>query len=102
VDACLFVGSEGAARFSAQAIARLRQIPTITLDYPTVESPFTPTVRFTTDVYGIHRPGTAYRMDGVPIPLRAFLPSKYPSDCEVLSKIEIAGAATTKAADETT
>jgi GNAT superfamily N-acetyltransferase len=27
-------------------------------------------VRFTTAVYGVHRPGTAYRMDEVPLPLR--------------------------------
>jgi hypothetical protein len=37
------------------------------------------TVRFTTAVYGIHRPGTAYRRDERPIPLRAFLPTGYPS-----------------------
>jgi len=41
-------------------------------------------VRFTTAVYGIHRAGTAYRMDEVPIPLRGFLPSPLPSDDEVL------------------
>jgi formylmethanofuran dehydrogenase subunit B len=88
VDACLLVGSEGVARFSEQAVAQLRRIPTIALDYPTVESSIVPTIRFTTAVYGVHRPGTAYRMDGVPIPLRAFLPSDYPSDDEVLKMIE--------------
>ena len=72
VDACLLVGSEGVARFSPQAVAALRQIPVVVLDYPTVPSFVPPTVRFTTAVYGIHRPGTAYRMDGIPIPLRAF------------------------------
>ena len=71
-----------------KAMAHLRRIPTIVLDYPTVESWIVPTIRFTTAVYGIHRPGTAYRMDGVPIPLRAFLASDYPSDCEVLKQIE--------------
>jgi formylmethanofuran dehydrogenase subunit B len=88
VDACLLVGSEGVARFSPRAVARLRQIPTVVLDHPTVESLIDPTVRFTTAVYGIHRPGTVYRMDGVPIPLRAFLPSDYPSDADVLQSIE--------------
>ena len=34
-----------------------------------------PTVRFTTAVYGVHRPGVVYRMDEIPIPLRAVLPS---------------------------
>ena len=33
-------------------------------------------------------PGTAYRMDEIPIPLRSFLPSKYRSDDEVLVEIE--------------
>jgi formylmethanofuran dehydrogenase subunit B len=87
VDACLLVGSEGAARFSEQATASLRRIPTIALDHPTVESSLEPTVRFTTAVYGVHRPGTAYRMDGIPIRLRAFLPTDYPSDAEVLERI---------------
>jgi len=87
VDACLLVGSEGVARFSEQASAYLRRIPSIALDYPTVESLIVPTIRFTTAVYGIHRPGTAYRMDGIPISLRAFLPTDYPSDCEVLKLI---------------
>jgi formylmethanofuran dehydrogenase subunit B len=74
-------------RFSEKAVAHLRRIPTIALDYPTVESLIAPTIRFTTAVYGVHRPGTAYRMDGIPIPLRAFLPTDYPSDCDVLKMI---------------
>ena len=88
VDVGLFVGSEGAARFSAPALQNLAKIPTIVLDYPTVESAIVPTIRFTTAVYGIHREGTAYRMDGVPIPLRALVPSEYPSDDEVLKMVE--------------
>jgi formylmethanofuran dehydrogenase subunit B len=44
-------------------------------------------VSFTTAVYGVHRRGTAYRMDGVPIPLRAVLDSSLPSDAEVLMAI---------------
>ncbi len=87
VDACLLVGSEGVARFSKTAVETLCRVPTIVLDHPTVASSIEPTIRFTTAVYGIHRPGTAYRMDGVPIPLRAFLSSCYPSDDEVLRSI---------------
>lgn len=86
-DACLLVGSEGVARFSSTALAHLRRIPTIALDYPMVDSAVPPTVRFTTAVYGVHRPGTAYRMDEVPIPLRAFLATGYPSDGDVLKMI---------------
>lgn len=87
-DACLLLGSGGVAAFSREAAESLRRIPTIVLDHPTVESFPAPTVRFTTAVYGVHRPGTAYRMDEVPIPLRAFLSSEYPSDAEVLAGIE--------------
>ncbi len=88
VDACVLVGSEGVARFSDRAAATLRRIPTIVLDYPNFESLIAPTIRFTTAVYGVHRTGTAYRMDGMPIPLRAFLHSDYPSDDELLKRIE--------------
>ena len=87
VDASLFVGSEGIHHFSPAAISRLQEIPSIMLDHPTIESALPPTVRFTTAVYGIHLPGTAYRMDEVPIPLRAVLPALYPSDAEVLRGI---------------
>jgi formylmethanofuran dehydrogenase subunit B len=87
VDACLLVGSEGVARFSPKAMDYLRRIPTIALDYPTVESLIDPGIRFTTAVYGVHRRGTAYRMDGIPIPLRACLATDYPSDSDVLKMI---------------
>lgn len=87
VDACLLVGSEGIRGFSEAAVAHLRRIPTITLDYPTEDAPIAPTIRFTTAVFGVHAPGTVYRMDGVPIRLRSFLSSPYPTDVDVLQKI---------------
>jgi len=87
-DACLFVGTEGVRDFSAEAREYLDQIPTIALDHPTVESALPPTVRFTTAVYGVHLPGTAYRMDEVPLPLRPLLSARYPSDEEVLEQIQ--------------
>ena len=51
-------------------------------------APVEAAVRFTTAVYGVHEPGTAYRMDEVPIPLRTFLPAEYPTDDLVLRRIE--------------
>jgi len=87
-DACVFVGSGGARRFSPRAAEYLARIPTIVLDPPQAESPFPPTVQFTTSIYGIHQPGTAYRMDEIPIPLRAVLPTRYPTDGHVLGDIE--------------
>lgn len=87
VDACLFVGSETSAEFPPAAIEHLHAIPVIALETPLTETMVPPEVRFTTAVYGVHRPGTAYRMDEVPIPLRVLLPTDYPSDGEVLGKI---------------
>ncbi|MBV9923300.1 MAG: formylmethanofuran dehydrogenase subunit B [Pseudonocardia sp.] len=86
-DACVIVGSERLVDFSPEAIAFLATIPTVVLDYPGVECPVRPTVQFTTAVYGVHAPGTVYRMDEIPIPLRAFLQTELPTDAEVLREI---------------
>ncbi len=86
-DAVLLVGSETVADFPPAALEHLRKIPVIALDSPGAEVPVPTTVRFTTAVYGIHRPGTAYRMDEVPIPLRVLLPTNYPSDADVLNEL---------------
>src|SRR5207248_2855134 len=87
VDAAVLVGGEGVRRFSDGACDHLRRIPSILLDGPSNPPPLTATVRFTTAVYGVHRAGTVYRMDEVPIPLRPALDSPYPSDAEVLEAI---------------
>lgn len=89
VDLVLFVGSEGFAQLSAAAQRVLLTLPTIVLDYPTATCPWQPAVQFTTAIYGIHRPGTAYRMDEVPIPLRAILHSELPADHEVLEAMRV-------------
>ncbi len=87
IDACLLVGSESCLELSPRARQAIEQIPTIALDYPNVQSPIEATVQITTAIYGIHAPGTAYRMDEVPIPLRRLVPSRYPPDDEVLGAI---------------
>jgi len=87
-DACLIVASETLNWLSPQAIDHLRQIPTVILDPPGVVSAVPPTVQFRTATPGIHLDGTAYRMDGVPVPLRAVLPTRYPTDQEVLANIQ--------------
>lgn len=89
-DAVVLVGSETLRQFRPEALEFLRRVPTICLDHAGVAPDFTPTVRFTTAVYGIDREGTAYRMDEVPIPLRAFLTSEYPDDATVLEAISAA------------
>jgi formylmethanofuran dehydrogenase subunit B len=86
-DLCVVVGSETLHRLSWAALEHLQRIPTIVFDYPQVESIVRPTVRFTTAVYGVHAPGTASRMDDVPIPLKAFLPRRNPTDDEILEAL---------------
>ncbi len=88
VDAALLVGSEGVEQLDESSRRYLEHIPTVVLDYPHVACPFTPTVRFSTAIYGVHLPGTAYRMDEVPIPLRQVLPTSLPADHEVLQAIQ--------------
>lgn len=87
VDAVVLVGSEGVSKLTLQAQAHLSQVPTIVLDYPSEDSTAAADVRFTTAIYGIHRHGTAYRMDEVPIPLRQLIDSPLPADHEVLDAI---------------
>ncbi len=85
-DLCLLVGSETAKDFPPAATAHLRRIPVIALDPPGVRE-VPAAVRFPTAVYGVHRPGTAYRLDEVPIPLRVLLPTDLPSDSDVLGEL---------------
>lgn len=86
-DLCVIIGAETIPYFSKAAREHLKSIPTIVIDYPNAPLEFTPTVRFTTAVYGLHAAGTAYRMDNVPMPLRALQTSKYPTDEIVLSDL---------------
>lgn len=86
-DACLLVGSETLGWLSRHALAHLGRIPTIVLDPPDVEATVSAAVRIRVALPGVHVGGTAYRMDGVPVPLRAALGSQYPTDEHVLNAI---------------
>lgn len=87
VDAAVFVGTDGLDKFTPEAFEAIREIPTIVLESPLRPVQWEPTLRFRTSIYGIHRFGTAYRMDETPIPLRPFLTSPLPSDEDILSRI---------------
>ena len=87
VDVVVMVGTEGIEKLSDTARARLSEIPLIVLEHSGVESSLAGTINFRTAVYGVHRSGTAYRMDETPIPLRKVLDSNLPADHEVLNKI---------------
>jgi formylmethanofuran dehydrogenase subunit B len=87
-DAALIVAADPMADFSQPAMDHLASIPYVALDPK--ESPTTrgATVAFTVAAYGINVPGTVYRMDDVPIPLRPAFPSPHPSDLEILEGIQ--------------
>jgi formylmethanofuran dehydrogenase subunit B len=84
VDACLLVGSEPVVDLSPTARRTLERIPTIALDFPNVAPAIDAAVQITTAIYGVHAPGTVYRMDEVPIPVRQLISSSYPTDQDVL------------------
>ncbi len=71
-----------------RAVERLSEIPTIVLDPKASLTRDVAKVAFTTATYGINTPGTVYRMDDVPIPLRPAFESPYPSDESVLRAIK--------------
>lgn len=87
-DAALIVGGDPVSNFSRAAIERLRQIPVITLDPKRSMTTEIARVAITTATYGINTSGTVYRMDGVPVTLRAVMDSPYPEDEEVLTRIK--------------
>ena len=66
----------------------LERIPSIVLDPSNTLTTRTATVVFHTATYGINTPGTVYRMDDVPIPLRPAFDSPLPTDEHVLRRIE--------------
>lgn len=87
-DAALIIAADPAANFPQPAREHLRSIPSIVLDPKASATAQQATVRFTTSTYGINTPGTVYRMDDVPIPLRPAFESPFPSDETVLKAID--------------
>ena len=75
------------------AIEHLTRIPTIVLDPKVTHTSRLARVHITTAVTGISAPGTAYRMDEIPLPLQPALKSPYPTDEEVVRRISEAVAA---------
>lgn len=86
-DAALIVASDPVANLPRPVGQRLAEMPTVALDSHESETTRVARVAFTTATAGIHVEGTVYRMDGIPLHLRKVLPSPYPSDEEVLSRL---------------
>ena len=86
-DATLVLGADPGATMPQPAIDHLARMPTIVLDPKVTHTSRLARVHITTAVTGISAPGTAYRMDEIPLPLRPALKSPYPTDEEVMRRI---------------
>jgi formylmethanofuran dehydrogenase subunit B len=92
-DAALVLGADPGATMPQPGIDHLARIPTIVLDPKVTHTSRLARVHITTATTGISAPGTAYRMDEIPLPLRPALKSPYPTDEQVLQRIQSAVAA---------
>ena len=86
-DAALIVASDPIAHLPWMAAKNLERIPTILMAPMTNCSSKVAKVILPTACYGIDAPGTSYRMDNVPLRLRAVFPNTRPTDEEILSRI---------------
>lgn len=87
VDAVLVAGADPGATMPQPGIDHMARVPTIVLDPKVTHTSKIARVHITTAVTGISAPGTVYRMDEIPLPLRPALKSPYPTDEEVLRRI---------------
>jgi formylmethanofuran dehydrogenase subunit B len=81
-------GEIDAALVVAADLPRPVEVPTVAIDSRATAPSRTARVAFATAADGIEVAGTAHRMDGVPVPLRAPRPSDRPSIEDVLAAIE--------------
>lgn len=92
VDAALILGADPGATMPQPGIDHLARIPTIVLDPKVTHTSRLARVHITTAATGVSAPGTVYRMDEIPLPLRPALKSPYPTDEEVVRRIRQAVA----------
>jgi formylmethanofuran dehydrogenase subunit B len=92
-DAALIVAADPWSTMPQAAIDHLDAIPHVVIDRAGAGPRATARVQFLTALPGISAPGTAYRMDWVPVSMRAAVRSTAPSDEEVLGRIRHALAA---------
>jgi formylmethanofuran dehydrogenase subunit B len=82
VDAALVVASDPLGELPG-----LRELPTVVVDARATATAAAARVAFATAADGVEVAGTAHRMDGVPVPLRAPLPAERPRVEDVLAAI---------------
>jgi formylmethanofuran dehydrogenase subunit B len=81
------LGSGGLEHLSFEAQARLAKLPVVLLENAGTTSRLDSTVKITTALPGVHCGGTVFRMDGVPLKLRALCDSSLSSASFVVSAI---------------
>jgi formylmethanofuran dehydrogenase subunit B len=86
-DCAFIIGADPGATMPQVAIDHLARIPTIVLDPHVTHTSKLAKIHITTAPAGIAAPGTAYRMDEIPLPLRPAIQSPYPTDEEVVRRI---------------
>lgn len=86
-DAALIIASDPVAHFPLLAADYLKHIPAIVLDPEANLTAQQARVVLPTAMYGVSAPGTAYRMDNVPLPLKQVVESPQPTDEQVLDWI---------------
>jgi formylmethanofuran dehydrogenase subunit B len=86
-DAALLIGPDALGDLPPRAADHLRRVPTIVVGESSPAAAAGARVAFATAAAGVDCEGTAHRMDGVPVPLRAPLVSHRPGDGEVLAAI---------------
>jgi formylmethanofuran dehydrogenase subunit B len=90
VDAVMVLGADPGATMPGPAIAHMSRVPTIVLDPKVTHTSRLARVHITTATTGISAPGTIYRMDDIPLQVRPALKSPYPTDEEVMKRIQAA------------
>ena len=88
IDAALVVASDPLEHLPPAAAERLRELPVVVVDARVTATSQAARVAFATAADGIEVAGTAHRMDGVPVPLRAPLAAERPSVEDVLAAIQ--------------
>jgi formylmethanofuran dehydrogenase subunit B len=86
-DAALIVAADPWSTMPRAAVAHLDTIPHVVIDRAGTSPRPAARVQFITASPGIDAPGTAYRMDWVPVSMRAALRSPRATDEEVLGRI---------------
>jgi formylmethanofuran dehydrogenase subunit B len=87
VDTALLVGTDWVAVLPQKTREHLLRIPVIALEPSAPPHYYAPTISFTTATPGLHTSGSVFRVDGVALPLRPVLQSRYPSEEQALRAI---------------